>query len=95
MLGEVTAVTGCRSDETIICKNYCKIAMLVKQNFDLICKEYDDLELREKMQKLINKKINSPVNSFFMTHYGRTNVLKSLSKANARKMSYFWYLNAY
>lgn len=43
MFGEVSAVLGCRSDVTTVCKNYCKIGRLSQVNYESIVTKYPTL----------------------------------------------------
>jgi CRP-like cAMP-binding protein len=90
MFGEVSAVLGCRSDVTTVCKNYCKIGMLRTNDYESIVFKYPTL--RMKMNKQIKTHLSNPVNSFFLHHYQRSSVLTGLTKEDARQVSFHCFL---
>lgn len=90
MFGEVSAVLGCRSDVTTVCKNYCKIGILSSTDYEAIVYMYPSLF--KKMMKQIKTHLTNPVNSFFMNHYDRISIFKNLTKKNARELSFHCFL---
>lgn len=93
MFGEVSAVLGCRSDVTTICKNYCKLAYLKKKDYEYILTKYPSL--REYMSRRIKTYMTNPVNKFFIDHFKQITILKDLTKKNAREVSFHFYVTRF
>ena len=69
MLGEVSCVTGARIGYTSVCRNYCKLALLTKEKYDLLCLRYPKLSEKMESENLKPFAETNPLCSFWLTHY--------------------------
>ena len=93
MFGEISALLGCVSDVSFVCRNYCKVASL-----DIL--EYNKIELvrpqmRKRMLQLTKQQLQNPINSFFLKRVDRIEIFKNLSPTLQETISFHMTLNKY
>lgn len=77
MFGEVSCVLNCKADFSALCKNYCKVGALVKEDYETIL--FDFPYLNHTMWKQIKgHEKENPIQSFFMHYYKNIYYLENL-----------------
>jgi len=93
MFGEISALLGCNSDVSFVCRNYCKIACLDITEYNKI--ELVRPQMRNRMLQLMKRQLSNPINSFFLKRVDRMEIFKSLSPTLKDTISFHMMLNKY
>ena len=86
MMGEVTAVLGCRCPNTIICKSYSTISYLSILDYNTMAMQFP--KMTRKMHKTIRADLRDPMTVFFMERYMRIDYLARLEKKMLEEISF-------
>lgn len=94
MFGEISATLNCRSDLSAICKNYCKIGILLSKDYDNIVFKYP--YVRHTMwHRMKTENAITPIQSFFMMNYKNIAFLEGLNKNQVRTVSFYCVLQRF
>ena len=86
MFGEIAAVLNCRSQASVICKNYCTIAGLQIEDYFMIAMRFP--RLAQKMSKRISANYKDPMTNFFLARYKRIDYLATIDDRIIEEISF-------
>ena len=93
MMGEVAAVLGCSSPNTIISKSYSTISFLSILDYNTVAMQFP--KMTRKMHKTIRADYKDPMTVFFMERYMRIDYLARLDKKVLEEISFHLKIEIY